>query len=565
MLYQKEITIMSKIYYFLFILAIILCLNLRSSDAVADYQEQLIRVGISTSDFSQLEYSSTQVSADSSFVISDLALEKNLINAPAGAVYKVTVDCNGFNIISQGKTVFSKINGPVGVYAPNGHVKLVDIKRKGQIPAYRGRIEIVRAPGQSGKLSVVNLLPFDEYLKGVVPNELPVSFGFEALKAQAVAARNYAARPREKPYDQFDICDSVMCQVYFGYYTEHSLSNKAVEETAGLVALYKGDVITALYSSASGGFTENYELAFSDPKSKQFPCEPLPYLMGKCDVQGYKDLSSEEAARKFYMSSPSTHDVKSGYYRWDRTWSRTELESVLNMNLAKFSADKSSSPFVKPIFNKGSSIGTLKDLKVIRRGVSGKAMDIQVVGTNGTWLVEKELNIRRILTKGGKALPSANIVVNRQTDASGNLVGIQVYGGGFGHGVGMSQYGASAMSSKGYKFDQILQHYYTGVAIGTIPIFLYAESYSKPIREVFYSPEGVGVLWVENEGVSPLIIQVNGRELILEEEKGFTTKKTVDISSYVQPGSNEVIYFPPDLEENEGLSVKLWIEVVKAR
>jgi stage II sporulation protein D len=77
----------------------------------------------------------------------------------------------------------------------------------------------------------VNVLPLEDYLKGVVPNELPVRFGLEALKAQAVAARNYTIRPRTRVYHNFDVCDSVQCQVYFGANTEHPLSNKAIEET----------------------------------------------------------------------------------------------------------------------------------------------------------------------------------------------------------------------------------------------------------------------------------------------------------------------------------------------
>ncbi|MEW5820157.1 MAG: SpoIID/LytB domain-containing protein [Cyanobacteriota bacterium] len=557
---------MLKLYHFIILVVISFLFFCQTAISNQEYQEQLIRVGISSSDFNDLEYSSTTLTADSAFSITDLSLEKTLVNASPGAVYKITVDSNGFNIYSSSKLLLSKINGPVGVFSPGGHVRLLDIKRKGQVPAYRGKFEIVRAASSPAKLSVVNVLPLDEYLKGVVPNELPVSFGFEALKAQAVAARNYAVRPREKPYDQFDICDSVMCQVYFGYYTENTLSNKAVEETAGLVALYRGDVITALYSSAPGGFTENYEFAFSDPKTKEFPCGSKPYLKGKCDIPGFDDLSDEESARKFYTSLPATHDVKSGYYRWDRYWTKSELEKEINMSLAKLSNTKESEPFVNPAFSKTSNIGTLMDLKVLKRGVSGKAIDLKITGSNGSWVVQKELNIRRLLTKNGKALPSANIIINRATDPNGNLVGIKIVGGGFGHGVGMSQYGASSMSSKGYKFDQILQHYYTGVALGTIPVFMYQQDFVvEPIKQVFYAPQGRGNLWIDSEGVSPIRLKINGKDLVLKDPPGYCVKKNIDISSYLKTGANEVIYMPPDSHMNEGMSVKLWIEVVKAK
>ncbi|MGD9579865.1 MAG: SpoIID/LytB domain-containing protein [Vampirovibrionia bacterium] len=556
---------MFKFYHLILIFTVSLFLSGQIFAQSRDVEEQLIRVGISTNDFSALEYSSVRVSADSTFYIVDLSNENRLVKALSGAVYTISVNSKGFNVAINGSVLFSSVCGPIGISSPGGHVKLVDVSRKGKTAAYRGNIEVVRASSSLDKISVVNVLPMDQYLKGVVPNELPVSFGFEALKAQAVAARNYAVRPREKPYPQFDICDSVMCQVYFGYYTENTLSNSAVEETAGLVALHKGEVITALYSSAPGGFSGSYENAFSDPQSKDFPSESKPYLVAKSDNQAFSDLSSEEMARKFYTSSPASYDVKSSYYRWNRSWTGSELEKVLNMNLAKFSNAKDSAPFVKPAFGKTSSVGKLRDIKVLRRCKSGKAMELQITGTNGTWVVQKELNIRRILTSAGKALPSANIVIDLYKDSSGIITQVKLFGGGFGHGVGMSQYGASYMSSKGFSFDKILQHYYTGIAIGTIPVLLYKNEFMTPIKQEFYSPKGQAILWYENEGVSTITIKINGKDLVLNENNGYSSKKSVDISSYIHKGLNDIVYYPPASEEDEGLSVKLWIELEKAR
>lgn len=556
---------MSKIYYYLVGLLLVISLTQPVFSENTPYQQQLIRVGISNNNFKYLEHKSTRFTATSSFNIKDLSKNQVLIKASPGAVYTVTVSSKGFNIWSGKKFILSNIVGPIGVSSPSGIIKLLDVKRKGKTAGFRGSIEIVRASSSPSKLCVVNVLPMVEYLKGVVPNELPVSFGFEALKAQAVAARNYAVRPREKPYPQFDICDSVMCQVYFGYYTEKPLSTKAVRETEGLVALYNGEVITTLYSSAAGGFTESYENAFSDPKTKAFPPEPKPYLKGKSDTGQHKDLSSEAAARKFYTTSPPGFDVKSSYYRWAREWTRSELENAINYNLAKLSKTKGSKPFIKPAFNSGSSIGVLKNIQALKRGVSGKIVELEITGTNGKWTVQKELNIRRLLTKNGKALPSANIVFSRYTDGSGNITAVKVNGGGFGHGVGMSQYGASYMSSKGYNFARILQHYYSNIALGTIPVILYAQSFAEPVKKTFYSPDGTAVLKLENEGVSPLKININGKDLLISEESDVTVGRAIDITPYVSKGFNNVIFYPPEAEECEGLSVKMWIEVVKAR
>ncbi len=102
---------------------------------------------------------------------------------------------------------------------------------------------------------------------------MPVRFGLEALKAQAVAARNYVLMPRTRTA-QFDVDDSVASQVYYGAGTESSLGNQAVNETQGLLALFDWDLIQAQYSSTAGGYTEDYENAFSDPKTKDFPSKP---------------------------------------------------------------------------------------------------------------------------------------------------------------------------------------------------------------------------------------------------------------------------------------------------
>jgi SpoIID/LytB domain protein len=529
------------------------------------YQEQLIRVGISSSDFSQLEYSSTRITADNNFRLVDLALEKTLQKSAPGTIYDITVCESGFTVRSGGKVILKNLEGPLGVESEQGHIKILDITRKGKQPAYRGKVEIVRAYNNPNKLSVVNVLPLDQYLKGVVPNELPVSMGYEALRAQAVAARNYAIRPREKPYDQFDICDSVMCQVYFGYYTENPISNRAVEETAGLVALYKGEVITTVYSSASGGCTENYEFAFSDPRTKEFPSTPQPYLQSVCDTPGHGDLSSESAARKFYTTSPASHDIKSGYYRWNRSWTGAELSQQINMNLAKLANTKGTDIFVKPAFSKTSNIGTLKNLTVLRRGKSGKAMELKIEGTNGSWIVQKELNIRRLLTKNGKALPSANIIIDTAKNSNGDIISVKIHGGGFGHGVGMSQYGASYMSFQGHKFDKILQHYYTGVALGTVPVLLVGADYALPIKQEFYSPDGKGILWVDNEGVNIIKLKLNGQDVTFDNQPKVYSQLKFDLSDYLKAGKNEVIYYPPMPEIHEGLSQKMWIEVVKAK
>ena len=125
---------------------------------------------------------------------------------------------------------------------------------------YHGAFEVVQHPDRKG-FYLVNLVETQEYLKGVVPNEMPVRFGLEALKAQAVAARNYVLTPRTQAYKEFNVVDSVASQVYYGVNTEDDLATRAVMETDGIVALHNNEPILALYSSTAGGYTESYSNA----------------------------------------------------------------------------------------------------------------------------------------------------------------------------------------------------------------------------------------------------------------------------------------------------------------
>ncbi len=406
-------------------------------------------------------------------------------------------------------------------------MRINNITRKGKMPTYRGIIEVTGASSSPAKLSVVNVLPLHDYLKAVVPNELPARYGLEAVKAQAVAARNYALKPRNKVWPQFDICDSQYCQAYYGAHTETPDTNRALQETDGLVALYQGDLILALYSSAHGGYGESYANAFSDPVTKQFPAPALPYLSGGPDIPDprFRDLSSEQAARVFWTNAIPSYDVKSSYHRWEKTWNKANIETTLNRGLFAVSKDNLTNDFVSPHFHHGNSVGTLKRVNVKRRGVSGKAMEIEIIGTGGRWTIKKEFVIRKVFKHNGRMLPSANVVFSHLTDPSGNLTALKANGGGFGHGVGMSQLGASWMSGRGYKFNDIIQHYYKGVSIGSVPLKMGGKNgASMPIRNSFYARDGRGTLVIEVTGQvpevqlaindKPLSVQMNGNRII---------------------------------------------------
>ena len=160
-------------------------------------------------------------------------------------------------------------------------------------------------PENRGKFNIINVLDAQSYLKGVVPNEMPVSFGLNALKAQAVAARNYANRP-QNVYKNYDICDSTACQVYYGANSENPLSDKAVEETQGIFALYNKEPILALYSSTGGGITEDYEQVYG---TGNIFGNSKPYLKSVKDNNSLKIPKTEEELKEFYSNNIPSFDI----------------------------------------------------------------------------------------------------------------------------------------------------------------------------------------------------------------------------------------------------------------
>ncbi len=525
-------------------------------------QEKIIRVGISTNNFSKLEYRSASVRSAGGLNIIDQCSGNTIIKANAVSSVKINIRNGYFQVYNYGKLISSGIVGPLSVVSPkNKPIEIVGLKRAGKPAMYRGKLEIVRAASSCNKLSVVNIISLSDYLKGVVPNEIPVSFGLEAVKAQTVAARNYALRPRIKPYPQFDLCDSVQCQVYFGYNTEQKLSNQAVEETKGLFAMYNNDVILALYSSTAGGYTSNYANAFSNPDTGDFPSEPIPYLTARPDDEETPVLNKEKKAAKFYKSKPFSYDQNSRYFRWHKQWTRTELQNVLKKTLYK----QSSTGFIKPKYSAGKWFGKLKNIKVLKRDDSGKIISLQVISNTGIWTVSKELVIRRVFKKSNRAMPSANVVFELTKDKSGNITHIDAYGGGFGHGVGMSQYGAGFMDENGYIFYDILQHYYKGISIGTWPVVLITGTNVKQIEQEFVVLDQDASLVIKNmEDINNLLVKINGKKLNIKNISD-QTNILVNIEKYVKrEGINKIIYYQPENEE-DGKSIRMHVEVIKAK
>ena len=362
---------------------------------------------------------------------------------------------------------------------------------------YRGYLTFAQ---KAGALTAVNVVDLEEYIYGVVPAEMPVSYGLEALKAQALSARTYAlTKIYAHKNNGYELCDTIHCQVYKGYGVESTTSNKAVNDTEGMVIYHNGTPIEAVFSASTGGYTENSENVWNTE---------VPYLRAVAELAEYTN----------------------------NPWTKTVTLSELN-NLTK---------------RQGNDIGTVQDIVITKLSTGGRVQEMKIVGSTGEKVLTKE-NIRTYFSPVCGSLPSKMFTINGKggqigvydgkyegdaqrpttpmkptepteptkptepiqkqnslTEAAKNDIvaktegtlsamngktigktenrglthaasdaytvydvnistvenGKFVFAGvGNGHGVGLSQNGAKGMADMGYTYDQIIKHYYTNVTI----------------------------------------------------------------------------------------------------
>lgn len=322
---------------------------------------------------------------------------------------------------------------------------------------YRGLAEV--GFNSSGTLAGINELLTEEYLYGVVPRELPpVPYAeLEAQKAQAIAARTYAlSNLGKRSADGYDLLPTTSDQVYGGFEAEHQVSNDAVDETSGIVATYEGKLITAVFHSTSGGFTANNEDVWTSGAT--------PYLRATHVAQKGNSLKYVPALDIYKLEedgSESLRKVKKGdfeadwsrYYRWNFEWTSEEISQVLST-----------------YYN--TEVGKVLEINVTERSSSGRAAEIEFVTENGTFYEYKDRirwALQYINANGSPAvlLSTLFIIEPVKEDVTGEVTGFKTNGGGWGHGVGMSQVGAVGMAEAGYTYDVILKHFYKGIDLET--------------------------------------------------------------------------------------------------
>lgn len=298
-----------------------------------------------------------------------------------------------------------------------------------------------------GQLAVINDIPLEVYIQGVIPSEMPAGFPLEALKAQAIAARgkalgNWGISHEADPYD---VCATVHCQVYSGLSKRDPRTDRAAKETSGLIMRSDGDLLDAIFGAVCGGHSESVDLAWGG--------SPHPSLEGRLDgpnaLARYGPLTVESNVRRWIDDSPNAFcnstvgtvpaalDYTKKYFRWEKVLTPMEIEEALEQQ------------------NKG--VGRVLEIFPLERGRSGRIIQLKVIGSNGESLIHGELNIRRALST--TTLWSSCFYVTKESNV------FIFKGAGWGHGVGMCQTGAAGMALRGKKAGAILTHFYKDIEI----------------------------------------------------------------------------------------------------
>lgn len=445
-----------------------------------------IRVLLHTTGFKDIYHSEIEFGATTDFIVKLKDKEKKY---SADETIKLQP---GDKMLSSGRIIIEPVSD-------RGKIKLLSVERSYGKPKYRGRIEI--AETDKGLL-IVNELPLEEYLYAVIPSEMPTYYGLEPLKVQAVCARSYAykhsvANSLSKYGAHVD--DSVAYQVYNNI-EENEDSILAVKDTYGKVVEYEGEVITAYYFSTSCGHTTGVEHVWSGGSA-------IPYLSGRLlteegdseDVISdgedglYKDLTKEENFKSFILDEEFvTYDSGFNWYRWNVTIDIKDIKENIDKKLeGRYKANPN---LIKTLVSKNpkdkdavyeslpvTTVGDIVDIYVKKRGTGGIITELIIQGTEKTIKVQTEYNIRALLSpanslvyrldgegvKDLSLLPSAFFFIDKKME-DGKLSAFTFTGGGYGHGVGMSQNGVKSLANAGKKYDDIITYFYRGTNLGFI-------------------------------------------------------------------------------------------------
>lgn len=432
-----------------------------------------IRVVIKNTDFAGAYHEQVELTADTAFTVrygEHDAMESQHYEAGE----RVTFD-KGSDFFRGGRVYIEP-------EALTGRIQLLSIERAQGIPAYRGKMEIAET---ADGLVVVNEVLLEEYLYSVVPSEMPASYPLEALKAQAVCARTYAYRHMlQSGIAGFGahVDDSAGYQVYNNI-SENAQTTKAVKETTGSLLYYGEELCGSYYYSTSCGFGTDTNIWKSDSK------EDTSYLqakrIGEATDDSGESMTDEEQFKAFIeQSHASDYESSEGWYRWNYEVEEIDAEQILTNIQKRYETNpklvltQTEDGFEsKPV----EKLGEIQDIYIAQRGMGGVADELIIEGSRNTYKIISEHNIRYVLRNGdskvirqdgseiavSSLLPSAYFTLTVDKDGE-EIVGYHLTGGGYGHGVGMSQNGAKEMAKKGFGSEEILTFFYQSCEVKNV-------------------------------------------------------------------------------------------------
>ena len=423
---------------FCFLSVLVLSLGLLAFKAGASQYKSEIKVGIK---YNNSDANFVSISSSGGVNVYNAVTGDILYGAPSGE--ELLIKGAGAGFLSDGKFYADTVS-KISVQPQNGATIFCDGAE------YRGYI-FLEMPA-SGKLTAINVLGTDDYISSVLGKEMSYLWPKEALKAQAICARNFVLSRKAHTDYGFDVCASTHCQVYGGVKIEHQNTRQAVTETKGILAKFNGEIVPLYFFATSSGATEDVKNVWGSS---------VGYLKSVLDIYENPEIASK--------------------YTWSMEYTREDIENKLSAA--------------------GISIGRLKKVQIDEITPTGRVTKLTFTGDNGSYSakLEKCRSILGLFSQKFTITPEYNSVVAttsgqasfgyRALDSSGMIKAAgtkvisgngavvdiapqneiseryKINGGGYGHGVGMSQWGARGMAENGYTYDQILKHYFTGIVL----------------------------------------------------------------------------------------------------
>jgi len=442
----------------------ILSLLIFSNIVLTAEKQPILRVGIF------LDQIEANISGDGTFKIYNLK-SNVLVSEERNKGIKLLPRDQGIEIL--GKGVYS---GPIEII-PVGNTKII-VMFNGQKYHYRGKIEI-DIDKEDKKLNVINIIGIEEYLYGVLKKEISPHWPAEALKAQAVAARTFAIFNMNKYIDQgYNICASTNSQAYGGVNHEDPLTNKAVDETRGIIMVYKGEPINAVYHSDSGGYTESSENVWGSflpylrsVKSKFEEKVSPPHHTWSYSVSE-KDLTEklQKQGHKINTIVSIEADKKSETGRTSELIFTADNNKIISMKTNDFRSLVGADLIRSTLFNIeiiGKELNIQEDIedrKEIKDKEEQKESIKEILEQKKNWTIKELLELMK-RNKEERAEGMEEKVLKAEIMKSKTPLTFIFSGSGNGHGVGMSQWGAYGMTLQGSRYQDILKYYYQGIDI----------------------------------------------------------------------------------------------------